>query len=469
MTLADRLSAWAFAQDTTVVVWSALVMLVASLVLFSRRHARDTTRLSRGLAAAQERVRLLELELAEADDDVRRRRTHPSAHGGEDAREPSSVRIWMDGAFDMMHFGHINAFRQGRALGTHLVVGVNDDESITRCKGPPVMTDQERISAVASCKFVDEVVPGVPYVMDEEYLKYVVEQYRIDFVVHGDDPCIVDGRDVYASAKTAGKYRTIPRTEGVSTTDIVGRMLLSSTEHHATSDTTVAEEAPPTSTGKLVSETGAHLEESPLERRSSHKFLATSRMLRLFSVGVREPPAEAVVVYIAGAWDMFHAGHTAILQRARQLGNYLIVGVHNDQLVNKQRGANMPIMNLQERVLSVLGCRFADDVLIDAPRMITREMLVSLDVSAVVCGTRGDSSHFANTQDPYAVPKQMGIFHEIDSASDLSVMEISGRIRQNQALFEKKYRRKSIAEAEYYDERASEKDAKRRARALAPS
>ena len=63
----------------------------------------------------------------------------------------------------------------------------------------------------------------------------------------------------------------------------------------------------------------------------------------------------------------------------------------------------------------------------------------------------------------------MGIFHEIDSASDLSVMEISGRIRQNQALFEKKYRRKSIAEAEYYDERASEKDAKRRARALAPS
>ena len=27
------------------------------------------------------------------------------------------IRIWMDGAFDMMHFGHMNAFRQGRALG----------------------------------------------------------------------------------------------------------------------------------------------------------------------------------------------------------------------------------------------------------------------------------------------------------------------------------------------------------------
>ena len=32
--------------------------------------------------------------------------------------------VWMDGAFDVMHFGHANAFRQGRTLGTRLVVGV---------------------------------------------------------------------------------------------------------------------------------------------------------------------------------------------------------------------------------------------------------------------------------------------------------------------------------------------------------
>ncbi len=53
------------------------------------------------------------------------------------------IVVWMDGAFDMMHFGHMNAFRQvqrrqsqlvrdthfqGRSLGTRLVVGINDDE-----------------------------------------------------------------------------------------------------------------------------------------------------------------------------------------------------------------------------------------------------------------------------------------------------------------------------------------------------
>lgn len=49
----------------------------------------------------------------------------------------------------------------------------------------------------------------------------------------------------------------------------------------------------------------------------------------------------------------------------------MIVGVHNDQIVNRYRGSNMPIMNLHERVLSVLGCKYVDDVLIDAPFVIT--------------------------------------------------------------------------------------------------
>jgi ethanolamine-phosphate cytidylyltransferase len=119
---------------------------------------------------------------------------------------------------------HVNAFRQGRSLGTHLVVGVNDDESIARCKGaPPVMNDAERLAMVKGCKFVDEVVPNVPYVMSDEYVRWVIKTYNIDFVVHGDDPCIVDGRDVYESAQRLGKYMTIPRTEGVSTTEIVAR------------------------------------------------------------------------------------------------------------------------------------------------------------------------------------------------------------------------------------------------------
>ena len=54
----------------------------------------------------------------------------------------------------------------------------------------------------------------------------IIQKYDIDYVVHGDDPCFVNGVDVYGRVKKIKKFKSIPRTEGVSTTDIVGRMLL---------------------------------------------------------------------------------------------------------------------------------------------------------------------------------------------------------------------------------------------------
>ncbi|CAB1114055.1 unnamed protein product [Ectocarpus sp. CCAP 1310/34] len=477
---AEQLATWIAATMST---------LASYYILFGQRHKRRREHLYTELRRAQLQVARLEEKLLEAEGE------EDSDKGGRE------VRIWMDGAFDMMHYGHMNAFRQGKALGTHLVVGVNSDESIAKCKGPPVMNDQERLTAVEGCKFVDEVVPGVPYVMSPEYLEYVIDKYRIDFVVHGDDPCIVDGKDVYEAAKARGKYRSIPRTEGVSTTDIVGRMLLQSRSHHSLRG---GEQEIP----RLAS---FNRRREPTQVRS--KFLTTSWMLRLFSAGVQAPPKGARVVYIdgetatiaficetccvvrvitasnsirnplaplkdhssagipsrrLGAWDMFHAGHVAILKQARDFGDYLIAGVHSDEVVNAQRGLNMPIMNLNERVLSVLGCAYVNDVLIDAPLRMTREMIASLNISAAVHGTVDDNMAVHATGDeggqgqeatkfsPYEVPKDMGIFHEIKrqvDSSTLTVMEIVGRIEANQELFQRKYAKKMAAEDEYYKNR----------------
>lgn len=217
----------------------------------------------------------------------------------------AEVRIWMDGAFDLMHYGHMNAFRQGRALGTTLIVGVNSDETITQCKGKPVFNDAERLDTVKACKWVDEVVEGVPYIMSEEYIAYVIEKYKIDYVVHGDDPCIVDGKDVYESAKKLGKYLSVPRTEGVSTTDIVGRMLLMSNAHldlegrnhespPAEQDTAEASEtttgidqpAKKDASSSVVPDSfGASVSALGFNRKSN--FLTTSTIMKLFSAGIQ--------------------------------------------------------------------------------------------------------------------------------------------------------------------------------------
>lgn len=71
------------------------------------------------------------------------------AQDAEDKKNSGKeIRIWMDGAFDMMHYGHMNAFRQARALGTYLIAGINSDASITVCKGQPVMNDEVKILSI---------------------------------------------------------------------------------------------------------------------------------------------------------------------------------------------------------------------------------------------------------------------------------------------------------------------------------
>ncbi|KAI8559587.1 hypothetical protein RHMOL_Rhmol04G0185900 [Rhododendron molle] len=70
--------------------------------------------------------------------------------------------------------------------------------------------------------------------------------------------------------------------------------------------------------------------------RISH-FLPTSRRIVQFSNG-KGPGPTARIVYIDGAFDLFHAGHVEILRLARGLGDFLLVGIHTDQTVRKEVG-----------------------------------------------------------------------------------------------------------------------------------
>lgn len=192
-----------------------------------------------------------------------------------------------------------------------------------------------------------------------------------------------------------------------------------------------------------------------LDHERPSKFLTTNRMLRLFSAGHREPMRTDKVVYADGAFDMFHAGHVEFLKRAKALGTYLIVGVHNDAVVNHYRGLNYPIMNLHERVLSVLGCKYVDDVLIDAPWQITKEMIASLNIAVAVHGTHRDPDQLdeKTRQDHYQAARDAKIFKEISSPSTLDVKDIVKRINENRERFEKKFVSKMQAEEEYYSDR----------------
>lgn len=65
-------------------------------------------------------------------------------NGSSRRRNKKPIRVYMDGCFDMMHYGHCNALRQARALGDQLIVGVVSDDEIIANKGPPVTPLHER-------------------------------------------------------------------------------------------------------------------------------------------------------------------------------------------------------------------------------------------------------------------------------------------------------------------------------------
>lgn len=348
------------------------------------------------------------------------------------------VRVYMDGCFDLMHYGHANALRQAKALGDELVVGLVNDEEILATKGPPVLTMAERLALVSGLKWVDEVITDAPYAITEQFLHRLFHEYKIDYVIHGDDPCLLpDGTDAYAAAKKAGRYKQIKRTEGVSSTDIVGRIMSSLKDQKTCED---------------QNGTDVRRQEESLSKDSHiSQFLPTSRRIVQFSNG-KGPGPNARIVYIDGAFDLFHAGHVEILKRARELGDFLLVGIHSDETVSEHRGNHYPIMHLHERSLSVLACRHVDEVIIGAPWEITKDMITTFNISLVVHGTVAEKS-LHSERDPYEVPKSMGMFRLLESPKDITTTMVAQRILANHEAYEKRNAKKSMSEKRYYEEK----------------
>ncbi|KAF8927919.1 hypothetical protein BGZ47_001887 [Haplosporangium gracile] len=134
------------------------------------------------------------------------------------------VRIYCDGIYDLFHFGHAKALEQAKKAfpDVYLLVGVCDDQMTHSRKGKTVMTDKERYESLRHCKWVDEVVESAPWVVDQAFL----DKHKIDYVAHDDIPYkSVDSDDVYAFVKNQGCFLPTQRTDGVSTSDLITRII----------------------------------------------------------------------------------------------------------------------------------------------------------------------------------------------------------------------------------------------------
>ena len=84
------------------------------------------------------------------------------------------------------------------------------------------------------------------------------------------------------------------------------------------------------------------------------------------------------LVFTNGCFDILHVGHVRYLQRARELGQALLVAINSDRSVRELKGAGRPIMNEQERAEMLAALSAVDYVTVFddlSPRALITEVL----------------------------------------------------------------------------------------------
>ncbi|OMJ15227.1 putative choline-phosphate cytidylyltransferase [Smittium culicis] len=134
------------------------------------------------------------------------------------------VRMYCDGIYDLFHYGHARAIEQAKKSlpNVYLIVGVCNDYDTNTKKGKTVMFERERYESLRHCRWVDEVVEDAPWIVTQEF----IDKHKIDYVCHDDLPyASVDTDDVYEFVKRQGKFWPTSRTENVSTSDLITRIV----------------------------------------------------------------------------------------------------------------------------------------------------------------------------------------------------------------------------------------------------
>ena len=127
-----------------------------------------------------------------------------------------------NGCFDILHVGHVRYLRDARRTGDCLIAALNSDASVRTIKGEkrPLVPQAERAEVVASLACVDYVT-----LFEEQTPLRLIQYLRPDVLVKGADwpEEQVVGREAVLS--WGGRVVLCPLTEGISTTNIVARVL----------------------------------------------------------------------------------------------------------------------------------------------------------------------------------------------------------------------------------------------------
>ncbi len=144
-----------------------------------------------------------------------------AAADAEHARSLGRTIVWSNGCFDLLHAGHVLGLEQAAAMGSHLVVGLNTDESVRNLKGPgrPVTGLQGRMTVVAALASVWRVVSFA----DPTPLNAILA-IKPDVIVKGGDYTVEQVVGHQEVSQWGGRVEIVPLAPGWSTTATIAKL-----------------------------------------------------------------------------------------------------------------------------------------------------------------------------------------------------------------------------------------------------
>jgi D-beta-D-heptose 7-phosphate kinase/D-beta-D-heptose 1-phosphate adenosyltransferase len=105
-------------------------------------------------------------------------------------------------------------------------------------------------------------------------------------------------------------------------------------------------------------------------------------------------------IFVNGTFDILHRGHLELLNYAKGLGNFLLVGIDSDERVKEKKGSRRPIHNQEERKFFLENLKAVDSVDIFSNDQELKNMIKSFKPDIMVVGSdwKGKSvigSHYA--------------------------------------------------------------------------
>jgi ethanolamine-phosphate cytidylyltransferase len=154
---------------------------------------------------------------------------------------------------------------------------------------------------------------------------------------------------------------------------------------------------------------------------------------------------------VDGTFDLFTPGHIELLRliSTSSPSAYIVVGLHDDYTINKIKGYNYPIMNILERTLVVLQCKYISALVISAPYTPSKSYLTK-DLGALSPAEvwHGPTKVIDADDggDPYTEVKEMGILKSVEKHrwGEISARTIVDRILSRRLDYEERQRKKGV-------------------------